>query len=128
MHNRLIQNVRSFELVAEDAQRGPGRVERHRGLQRVCAFKHTLHSAADYLTYCRYDGLKKTELEVALDDYLTKNASQFSSDTQLAPFYKGRNGSSPVKKEAASLASDIEAKVKSVKRRVTKAAEELVAT
>jgi len=72
--------------------------------------------------------LKKTELEVALDDYLTKNASQFSSDTQLAPFYKGRNGSSPVKKEAASLASDIETKVKSVKRRVTKAAEELLAT
>lgn len=72
--------------------------------------------------------MKKTELEVALDDYLTKNASQFSTDPTYAPFYKGRGGSSPVKKEASSVMSDIESKVKSVKRRVTKAAEELVAT
>ncbi|KAH7407890.1 hypothetical protein BKA64DRAFT_743466 [Cadophora sp. MPI-SDFR-AT-0126] len=90
--------------------------------------KGELVELSDTVGFTGYDGLKKTELEVALDDYLTKNASQFSSDTQLAPFYKGRNGSSPVKKEAASLASDIETKVKSVKRRVTKAAEELVAT
>ncbi|KAG4413239.1 hypothetical protein IFR04_013628 [Cadophora malorum] len=90
--------------------------------------KGELVELSDTVGFTEYDGLKKTELEVALDDYLTKNASQFSSDTQLAPFYKGRNGSSPVKKEAASLASDIETKVKSVKRRVTKAAEELLAT
>lgn len=80
------------------------------------------------LTISRYDGLKKTELEVAIDEYLTKNASEFSNDTRFAPFYKTRGASSPVKKEAASLMSDLETKAKSVKRRVTKAAEELLAT
>lgn len=128
LNSRLIQNVRSIELAAEDAQRGADRTERQRGLHWVRDLPQTLHSIADGLTFHRHDGMKKTELEVALDDYLTKNASQFSSDTQFAPFYKGRGGSSPVKKEASSAISDIETKVKSVKRRVTKAAEELVAT
>ncbi|KAH6722531.1 hypothetical protein DL95DRAFT_324623 [Leptodontidium sp. 2 PMI_412] len=90
--------------------------------------KGELIELSDSVGFTGHDGMKKTELEVALDDYLTKNASQFSSDTQFAPFYKGRGGSSPVKKEASSAISDIETKVKSVKRRVTKAAEELVAT
>ncbi|KAL2073764.1 hypothetical protein VTL71DRAFT_11090 [Oculimacula yallundae] len=90
--------------------------------------KGDLVELSDNVGFTEYDGLKKTELEVALNDYLTENASQFSSDAQLAPFYKGRGGSSPVKKEAASVVSDIESKVKSVRRRVTKAAEELLAT
>lgn len=72
--------------------------------------------------------MKKSELEAALDDYLTKNASTWSSDTRFTPFYKRRHESSPVKKEAASAISDIENKVKTVRRRVTKAAEELLAT
>jgi hypothetical protein len=76
----------------------------------------------------RYDGLKKTEIEVALDEYLTKNASQYSGEARLAPFYKRRSDSSPIKKEASSALSDAETKPKSVKRRVTKAAEDLVAT
>jgi len=78
------------------------------------------------LIFHRYDGLKKAELEVALDDHLTKNASQYSGEARLAPFYKKH--SSPIKKEASSALSDAETKTKSVKRRVTKAAEELVAT
>jgi hypothetical protein len=81
------------------------------------------------LTFCSYDGLKKTEIEVALDDYLVQNASTYSGEARLAPFYtvKRRSESSPVKKET-SLTSDVETKVKSARRRVTKAAEELVAT
>jgi hypothetical protein len=75
-----------------------------------------------------YDGLKKTEVEVALDDYLTQNASTYSSETRLAPFYRRRSESSPVKKEVTSALSDAEKQVKSVRRRVTKAAEDLLAT
>jgi len=64
-----------------------------------------------------------------LDDYLTQNASTYSGETRLAPFYKTRRGvDSPVKKESASALSDAETKVKQVKRRVTKAAEEFLPT
>ena len=82
------------------------------------------------LTSHSYDGLKKTEIEVALDDYLTENAAQFSDEARLEPFYRtrGRGNHSPVKKEAASIVSDITDKAKVVRRRVTKAAEELLAT
>ena len=80
------------------------------------------------LIFSRYDGLKKAELEVALDDHLTKNASQYSGEARLAPFYKKRSDSSPIKKEASSALSDAETRTKSVKRRVTKAAEDLLAT
>lgn len=75
-----------------------------------------------------YDGLKKTEVEVALDEYLHKNASKYSNEARLAPFYRRRSESSPVKKEANSVLSEVESKAKTVKRRVTKAAEELLAT
>lgn len=76
----------------------------------------------------RHDGLKKAELELELDDYLTKNSSQYSSDSRFTTFYKKRSESSPVKKEAASTLSDLESKARSVRRRVTKATEDLVAT
>jgi hypothetical protein len=71
--------------------------------------------------------LRKSDLEAALDEYLTENAAQFSNETRLAPFYKR---SSPVKKESvtSSALAEIDSRVKSVKRRVTKAAEELIAT
>ena len=76
-----------------------------------------------------YDGMKKSDLELALDEYLNKNSSQFASDSRYTSFYKSRRSeSSPVKKEASSVLSDVDAKVKSVKRRVTKAAEELGVT
>ncbi len=74
---------------------------------------------------CRYDGLRKNEIEVALDDYLTENAARFAGDTRLAPFYKRRGDNSPIKKEAPSMTTDI---IKSVKRRVTRAAEDFTAT
>lgn len=67
-----------------------------------------------------YYGMKKSELEVALDDYLTDGASQFASDPKLQGYYnRSRTAGSPVKREAPEL--------KSARRRVTRAAEEIVA-
>lgn len=71
--------------------------------------------------------MKKTELEIAIDDYLTSKP-EMSTDTRVAPFYKRRNVdslTSPVKKEAAAALSDGEKIVKSVKRKVSKAAEDI---
>lgn len=74
--------------------------------------------------------MKKQDVEVALDEYLREHADKYSGETRLAPFYKtrGRSESSPVKKELSSALSEVETKVKSTKRRATKAAEELLAT
>jgi hypothetical protein len=87
-------------------------------------------SSTDRLTLHSYEGQKKTDIEVGLDEYLTKNAATYSSDSRLAPFYKTRRGgeSSPVKKEASSILADAETKVKQVKRRVTKVAEDFLPT
>jgi hypothetical protein len=59
-----------------------------------------------------------------LEGYLISNPS-LSNDTRVAPFFKRRTESSPVKKEVSNALSDGEKTVKSVKRRVTKAADEL---
>jgi hypothetical protein len=76
-----------------------------------------------------HDGLKKTELELSLEDHLNSNSSKYSSDPRFTSFYnKRRSDSSPVKKETSTVLSDIENKAKSVRRRVTKAADELLAT
>jgi hypothetical protein len=82
-----------------------------------------------WLTFHRHDGLKKTELELALEDFLTTNSSTYSNDPRFTSFYgKRRSESSPVKKETSSALSDIENKAKAVRRRVTKAAEDILAT
>ncbi|KIN06483.1 hypothetical protein OIDMADRAFT_155674 [Oidiodendron maius Zn] len=75
-----------------------------------------------------HDGLKKAELELELENYLTKNSAQYSSDSRFTSFYKRRSDSSPVKKEASSTLSDVDSKTKPVRRRVTKAAEDIGAT
>ena len=77
----------------------------------------------------RHDGLKKTELELSLEDHLTANSSKYSNDSRFTSFYnKRRSESSPIKKEASSALSDVETKAKAVRRRVTKAADELIGT
>ena len=81
------------------------------------------------LISCRHDNKKKTELELELEDFLSKNKSQYSNDSRFTSFYnKRRLDSSPVKKEASSVLSDVENTAKSVKRRATKAVDELLAT
>ena len=73
----------------------------------------------------REDGLKKTDIETELENYL-KSKPSLSNDTRVAPFYnKRRLESSPVKKEVSNTLSDGEKVVKSVKRRVTKATDEV---
>jgi hypothetical protein len=67
--------------------------------------------------------VKKTELEVALEDYLVENASRLGSDTRLQPYYHRRSVGSPVKKEPSSILSDIDSK-RSLRRR-TKLMEEV---
>lgn len=70
--------------------------------------KAELIELCDTVGYQVYDGLKKTEIEVGLDEYLSENAIQFSNDKRLAPFYKTRGRGSPVKKEIISLTSDVD--------------------
>jgi len=70
--------------------------------------------------------MRKTDLEIELNDFLTKNASKYRDDERFGPFYRRRSESSPVKKEINALAEEAGATLRSVKRRVTKAAEELV--
>lgn len=72
--------------------------------------------------------LKKAELEVSLDEYLSANASRFSSNPELASYYKkSAAASSPVKKEIAksALKDEVEKDVKVVKRRANKAADDV---
>lgn len=83
---------------------------------------------ADKLTFISYDGMKKTEVEVALDSYLKENVSAHSDNPKLEPYYRRRSESSPVKKEAPSLLAEADSKLRSVRRRITKAAEDFVAT
>lgn len=72
--------------------------------------------------------MKKAELEQELEDYLNKNSAKHSSDSRFTTFYKRRSDSSPVKKEASSALADVETKAKQVRRRVTKATEDLLST
>lgn len=78
-----------------------------------------------------YDGLLKTDLEVALDDFLRTNQISLQNDPQLSGFYK-RLGS-PVKRESggATTTSLVETVKKSglsgtkQRRQTLKAREEL---
>lgn len=70
--------------------------------------------------------MRKTDLEIELNDFLSKNASKFRDDERFSPFYRRRSESSPVKKEINALAEEAGATLRSVKRRVTKVAEEMV--
>ncbi|RDW80029.1 hypothetical protein BP6252_04667 [Coleophoma cylindrospora] len=87
--------------------------------------KGELLELADSVGFTEYDGMKKTDLELALDDYLTKNSTELSSDTRLQPFYKRRSESSPIKRETSTVMGDGETTVKRVRRRATKVAEEI---
>lgn len=71
------------------------------------------------------DSLKKVELELALDEYLAENTSTFQSDPKLANYYasRARTIGSPIKKDVDAPAERLKV---STRRRVTKAAEEIV--
>lgn len=71
------------------------------------------------------DKLKKADLEVALDEYLSENQSRFGTHPKAAPYYQSRARAigSPVKKELPPAA---EPKVN--KRRAAKVAEKTIAS
>ncbi|KAL8988738.1 MAG: hypothetical protein Q9177_002229, partial [Variospora cf. flavescens] len=63
--------------------------------------KPDLQNLAAYVGMEDYDGLLKTDLEVALDDYLRANQTSLRDDPQLSGFYK-RLGS-PAKRESEGV-------------------------
>ncbi|KAI0853266.1 hypothetical protein F5Y00DRAFT_136011 [Daldinia vernicosa] len=87
--------------------------------------KTDLAELAQYTGLRNYESLKKTELELALDEYLSENSSTFSSDPKLANYYssRARTVGSPVKRDAPEGAVE---RLKVARRRVTKAAEEIL--
>lgn len=74
------------------------------------------------LTVLSIDGIKKTELEIALEDYLVENESQLANEARLIPYYNRRSGASPVKKEPSSAHDEIDTK-RSLRRRTRLASE-----
>ncbi|RAL58575.1 hypothetical protein DID88_003351 [Monilinia fructigena] len=52
--------------------------------------KGDLMDLADSIGLKYIDGIKKTELEIALEDYLVENESQLANDTRLIPYYNRR--------------------------------------
>ena len=76
-----------------------------------------------------YKDLKKSDLEAALDDFIAQHSSRFSSNSDLAGYFASRSRTltSPIKKEKETVKEEAEKGLKVVKRRVTKAAEEIAA-
>jgi len=91
--------------------------------------KTSLSDLAEEIGLKNYESLKKADLETALDEFLTENAARLSSKSELAGYYNSRSKAlgSPVKKDSAATAAkeDADKAVKTVKRRATKAAEEV---
>lgn len=84
---------------------------------------HPSHHARTPADHPSYESLKKVELEVALDRYLTQNSPAFSADPRVAGFFQSQAKArgSPVKKEAPD---DAERPLRSAKRRSTRAPED----
>jgi hypothetical protein len=68
--------------------------------------------------------LRKSDLELVIDDYLLEHGTQFQSHPKLQDYFKSRAraGGSPIKKELAAGPD-----LKLSRRRVTKAADEIAA-
>ncbi|KAH7326291.1 hypothetical protein B0I35DRAFT_474952 [Stachybotrys elegans] len=93
--------------------------------------KSDLVEIADQVGLQNYESFKKTELEVALDEYLAENSARFSGNPDLSGYFNSRSRAlgSPVKREPREPAVKEEAEraIKVAKRRVTKVAEEIAA-
>lgn len=79
-----------------------------------------------------YEGLLKSDLEVALEEHLRANESRLSGDPALEPFYRRIGALSPIKRESgagggggALLTSGDEVKKQPRARRQTRAREEI---
>ncbi len=83
------------------------------------------HDPTPHANACRsYEGLRKTDLELAIDEHLSEHAARYQQDPRFVDYFKSRAraGGSPVKKEVLVLA---ESKVS--RRRVPKPADDVVA-
>ncbi|KAL9028101.1 MAG: hypothetical protein Q9196_003484, partial [Gyalolechia fulgens] len=88
--------------------------------------KPDLQRLAAHVGMKDFDNLLKTDLEIAVDDYLRTNQSRLQNDPQVSGFYK-RIGS-PVKRESGgAIATSVVEEVKKPKQRrqTLKAREEL---
>lgn len=76
-----------------------------------------------------YDGLKKVELEAALDDYLAEHTERLSGRSDLQGYYNSRSKAlgSPVKRERETVKDETDKAVKVVKKRASKVAEDVSA-
>ncbi|KAH6655421.1 hypothetical protein BKA67DRAFT_515561 [Truncatella angustata] len=97
--------------------------------------KMDLTELAEHTGLKNYEAFKKPELELALDEYLAENSTQFASDPRVAPYYSARDraisspvkrGASPIKRGSTASATPVET-LRVTKRRVTKAIEDAVA-
>ncbi|KAK6839786.1 hypothetical protein PG990_011395 [Apiospora arundinis] len=81
--------------------------------------KAELVELAQHSGLTNFESFKKAELELALDEYLAENTTQFVADPKFAPYYSSRNraAGSPIKR-------DTDDKLRVSKRRLTKAIEE----
>ncbi|SPO06624.1 uncharacterized protein DNG_09315 [Cephalotrichum gorgonifer] len=91
--------------------------------------KSDLVEVADSVGLTNYESLKKAELEVALDKYLSQNATTFSSEPKVAGYFQSQAKArgSPVKREPAASDEADTKPIRVTKRRVTKAPEEFEA-
>ena len=68
--------------------------------------------------------MKKADLEAALDNYMRANKDTLSKNSALASFYKRIDG--PARKETTVSSSVTEVKTPAIKKRVSKAKDEIV--
>ena len=71
-----------------------------------------------------YETLKKSDLEAALDEYVAEHSSRFANRSDLSGYFNARSKAlgSPTKKDVKEEADKT---LKVVKRRATKAAEDI---
>lgn len=81
------------------------------------------------LTFMRphsYEGQKKADLEVTLDEFLSEHADKLANEPKVAPYFnsRARAAGSPTKKDAPKL--DVKEGLRVVKRRATRTASEVL--
>ncbi|ROT41196.1 hypothetical protein SODALDRAFT_330912 [Sodiomyces alkalinus F11] len=86
--------------------------------------KSDLVELAEFVGLKGYEGQRKVDLEATLDEFLSENAAHFSTEPKLVPYYVSRAKAtgSPTKRELAPR----EEALKIIKRRVTRAASEVL--
>ncbi|ORY68770.1 uncharacterized protein BCR38DRAFT_507955 [Pseudomassariella vexata] len=92
--------------------------------------KTELTELAQHTGLTNYEGKRKPELELALDEYISENSTQFSSDPRLAPYFqsRARTVGSPVKQFKDEVAAPVpEGRLRIARRRTTRAIEDIVA-